>query len=160
MGSSDKIKIFLVDDDAMFIESLRHLLSEYRTDVRSFTNGEECIRYLDEEPQIVILDYTLNNTLNGVQVLNKIKHTSPDTEVIMLSGAGSHNVKRDTLKYGAYDFIEKGEGAAVIVTKEVKQLCDEIESSKTMKKENNRILKINAAIIILFILIFILTRIK
>ena len=160
MDSSDKIKIFLVDDDIMFVESLRHLLLEDRADIRSFTNGEECIKYLDEAPQIVVLDYSLNNTLNGIQVLNKIKHISPETEVIMLSGAGSHVVKNDTLKYGAYDFIEKGDGAALIVTTEVKQLCDEIEISRIADNENKRLININAVIIILFIIVFILTRIK
>src|ERR1700722_8050976 len=160
MDSSDKIKIFLVDDDIMFVESLRHLLLEDRADIRSFTNGEECIKYLDEAPQIVVLDYSLNNTLNGIQVLNKIKHISPETEVIMLSGAGSHVVKNDTLKYGAYDFIEKGDGAALIVTTEAQQLCDEIEISRIADNENKRLININAVIIILFIIVFILTRIK
>jgi len=160
MDTSDKIKIFLVDDDIMFVESLRHLLSNDKADIRSFTSGEDCIKYLDESPQIVVLDYSLNNTLNGVQVLNKIKHISPETEVIMLSGAGNHIVKNDTLKYGAYDFIEKGEGAALIVTTEVKQLCDEIETSRIADNENKKLITINAVIIILFIIVFVLTRIK
>jgi DNA-binding NtrC family response regulator len=160
MNNPAKIKIFLVDDDMMFVESLKHLLSEERADIRSFDNGEDCIKYLDELPEIIILDYSLNNTLNGIQVLNKIKHVSPETEVIMLSGVDNHAIMKDTLKYGAYDFIEKGESATFKLRKEVKQICDEIEAAQKSEKDNNRMLMVNVTIIILFIIIFILTRIK
>jgi DNA-binding NtrC family response regulator len=160
MDSSDKIKIFLVDDDSMFVESLTHMLREERVEVKSFSNGEECIRCLSETPEIIILDYAFNNALNGVQVLNRIKQLSPETEVIMLSGIDNKSIIKDTLHYGAYDFIEKGESAVYKIGKEVKQLCDEIESLKESEKENKKILGINAVIILLIITIFILTRIK
>jgi two-component system OmpR family response regulator len=160
MDSSGKIKIFLVDDDIMFVESLKHTLSERRTEVRAFSNGEDCIKCLDESPEIIILDYVLNNSLNGVQVLNKIKHLSPQTEVIMLSAVDNQSIIDDTNKYGAYDFIEKGESATWRIKNEVKQLCDEIESAKNAQKENHKILMVNAAIIFFIIILFILTRIK
>ncbi|MGP8215502.1 MAG: response regulator [Bacteroidia bacterium] len=159
METSDKIKIFLVDDDVMFTESLKHLLSEDRAEIKSFTTGEECIKYLDEEPEIIILDYSLNNEMNGVQVLNRIKHFCPDTKIIMLSGVDNENIINDTLKYGAYDFIAKGEKSVVTISKEVREICEDIESSKELDRQNNRLLAINLTIILLFIIIFILTRI-
>jgi DNA-binding NtrC family response regulator len=160
MDTSAKIKIFLVDDDVMFAESLRYSLSEERAEIRSFSTGEDCIKCLGEEPAIIVLDYSLNNTLNGVQVLNKIKQESPDTEVIMLSGVDNKSIMKDTMKYGAYDYIEKGESALYKIKKEVKQLCDEIESSNELEKENKKIMWINAAIIVLIVVVFILNRLK
>ncbi len=160
MHPLEKIKIFLVDDDEMFVNSLKHSLSGEKIEITSFTNGEECIRHMDEYPKIVVLDYALNESMNGVQVLNQIKHTSPDTNIIMLSGIDNKSIIKDTMKYGAYDFIEKDESAVHKLKKEIKALCDEIELEYESKKEDKKLLKINAGIIILIVLAFILTHIK
>lgn len=159
MDTSDKIKIFLVEDDVMFAEGLKHILSDKRSEIKYFTNGKECIKCLDEEPEIVILDYELNNELNGVQVLNRIRHFNPETKIIMLTGVEGESIKNDTLKYGAYDFIKKGEKSAFELGKEVKAICDEIESVKEIDKRDKRVIIINLVIILVFISIFILTRI-
>ena len=160
MNEDEKIKIFLVDDDLMFIESLKHALSEERAEITIFDNGEDCINHLNETPEIIILDYVFGNALNGVQVLNKIKHISPQTEVIMLSGIDNKSIMSDTAKYGAYDFIEKGESAIWKIKNKVKQLCDEIESANNAQKENHKIVIINAVVIFFVVVLFLLTRIK
>jgi two-component system OmpR family response regulator len=160
MNTSDKIKIFLVDDDEMFVECLRHSLSGKTKEIRSFSNGEDCIKNLSDEPQIIVLDYVLNNSINGVQILNQIKQVSPDTQVIMLSGVDNMDIKNDTIKYGAYDYIEKGESALFKVKKEIDDLCEEIESTNEANIENRRMLWINAGIIVLIVIIFFLTHIK
>ena len=160
MHPLEKIKIFLVDDDEMFVNSLKHSLSGKKIEITSFTNGEECIKHINEYPRIVVLDYALNESMNGVQVLNQIKHASPDTNIIMLSGIDNKNIINDTLKYGAYDFIEKDESAVYKLKKEIKGICDEIEFENESAKEDKSLLKINAGIIILIILAFILTHIK
>lgn len=160
MKSTDKIKIFLVDDDPIFTKMLEYSLLGTNAEVRVFTNGEDCIKSLNEDPQIVVLDYALNTKLNGVQVLNKIKHSSPDTEVIMLSGKNEKNLIKDTMKYGAYDFIEKGEDAIYAVKKEIGALCDKIEEMKERNSDYNRLFWINAAIIFVIAILFVLTHIK
>lgn len=67
---------------------------------------------------------------------------------------------KDTMKYGAYDFIEKGESAVFKVKKEINAMCDEVESNTEVEKEDNKILWINAGIILLLVIAFILTHIK
>jgi DNA-binding NtrC family response regulator len=160
MSPLDKIKIFLVDDDAIFTKALALSLSTGQADVRTFSSGEECLKSLNENPQIIVLDYSLNNCLNGIQILNRIKQSSPDTEVIMLSNTLDTVVQNDTLKYGAYDFIEKGENAIYRLKKDIKYLCDKLQTARESEKENNRLLWVNAAIILVIVLIFILTHIK
>lgn len=160
MSAPEKIKIFLVDDDIMFAESLKQTLKENRTDIKAFSSGEECLKCIDENPQIVILDYSFDDMMNGVQVLNRIKHASPETEVILLSGTNNYSIKDDSFKYGAYDFMEKNESSTFKLKNKVKLLCDEIESAQNSAKENNRLLLINAAIILACLLAFIITRLK
>ena len=160
MNDKEKIKIFLVDDDEMFVDSMKHSLLGKRREITTFSSGEDCIKSLMEQPQIVVLDYVLNDTLNGVQVLNQIKQASPETQVIILSGIENEDIMQDTLKYGAYDFIEKGESAIYKLKKEISAICDEIESENEIKKDDNRMLWINAWIFVLLTVAFILTHVK
>jgi two-component system OmpR family response regulator len=66
-------------------------------------------------PEIVILDYHLSahnkNAKNGVEILKKMKDNFPQVQVIVLSGQDKIDVAVDTMKYGAYDYVVKGESA-------------------------------------------------
>lgn len=108
--------IFIVDDEPIQNEMLNDFLSEkYLYTVKVFESGEEAIKNLYLAPEIVVLDYHLNGSnreaLNGVDVLKQIKEKSPETQVIMLSGQDKIEVAVDTMKYGAYDYVVKGESA-------------------------------------------------
>ena len=51
-------KIFIVDDDEMLTESLSDYLTRtVAHKVSIFPTGEDCLKHLDELPDIVILDY-------------------------------------------------------------------------------------------------------
>ena len=154
------IKIFLVDDDPMFINTLKSLLKDKRAVIKTFSNGEDCLDNIQESPQIIVLDYALNDSLNGVQVLNKIKQYSPDTRVIILSGNTKSAIKADTLKYGAYDYIEKSKEGMLHIKKEVKLLYDEIEEDKDIERERKELWWINGGIVLLVFLMYLINHLK
>lgn len=111
-----KRNIFLVDDEPIQNEMLKDYLSErFLYDIKVFDNGEEAIQNLNLNPEIVVLDYHLNShrpdAKNGVEILKMIKDKSPDTQVIILSGQDKIDVAVDSMKYGAYDYVVKGETA-------------------------------------------------
>lgn len=111
-----KTIIFLVDDEPIQNEMLKDYLAErFNYDIRTFESGESAIRELSAGPQIAVLDFHLNSHLpdaqNGVEVLKKIKELRPETQVIMLSGQDKLEVAIDSMKYGAYDYVIKGETA-------------------------------------------------
>ncbi|MBI2271150.1 MAG: hybrid sensor histidine kinase/response regulator [Bacteroidetes bacterium] len=129
-----EVKIFLVDDNKMFVNALKHSLtrgSNNITDIKTFFTGEECLQSIDYNPTIVILDYYLNSkfpdALDGLQILKSIKQSHPGTEVIMLSSQDSIRLAADTLKHGAYDYITKGEGSFIKIRNLVKHISDNIE---------------------------------
>lgn len=66
-------------------------------------------------PEIVVLDYHLSahipNAKNGLEILKTVKEQYPTVQVIMLSGQDKINVAVDSMKYGAYDYVIKGETA-------------------------------------------------
>lgn len=116
MALSDKRYVFLVDDEPIQNEMLKDFLSErYTYELKVFESGEEALANMHLHPEIVILDFHLNahleNAKNGVEVLKEIKEISPETQVIMLSGQDKIDVAVDTMKYGAFDYIVKGESA-------------------------------------------------
>lgn len=116
MALSDKRYIFLVDDEPIQNEMLKDFLSErYTYEIKVFESGEEALANMHLHPEIVVLDYHLNAHLNdaknGVDVLKEMKDKHPDTQVIMLSGQDKIDVAVDTMKFGAFDYIVKGESA-------------------------------------------------
>ena len=99
--------ILLADDE----EGIRKVLSIYLKDegYKVFTakDGEETLRvFRKEHPPIVLTDIKMP-VVDGLQVLEKIKQESPDTEVIMLTGHGDLELAIKSLKLDATDFITK-----------------------------------------------------
>ncbi len=108
--------IFIVDDDPMQSAMLQDYLSKYSTfDVHIFNSGEDCLKNISLDPQIVFLDYYFdkagNSAINGIDILKEIKAQKPSTEVVMISGQDRIEVAVNTMKYGAFDYIVKGESA-------------------------------------------------
>lgn len=108
--------IFLVDDEPIQNEMLKDYLAErFLYDIRIFENGEDALQNMHLEPEIMVLDYHLSGmepgAKNGVEILKEVKDKYPNTEVVMLSGQDKIEVAVDSIKYGAYDYVVKGETA-------------------------------------------------
>ena len=116
MAENNKSYIFLVDDEPIQNEMLKDYISDkFEFEIKTFDNGEEALANINLNPEIIVLDFHLNahlaNAKNGVEVLKDITAVSPSTHVIMLSGQDKLEVAVDSMKYGAYDYIIKGETA-------------------------------------------------
>lgn len=112
--------IFLVEDNEIYLKTLeQHVKAHVNsgTPVYTFMSGEDCLKNMNKNPKIVVLDYFLNSSfakaMNGLDVLRKIKSSNPDTTVLMLSSQDNIEVATDTMKYGAFDYIQKGENAFI-----------------------------------------------
>jgi two-component system OmpR family response regulator len=124
MKNDDKIRIFLVDDDAMFLKSLE-IEFLHHTDfiVETFATGELCIEHLSTSPDIIILDYHLNgidkNAMNGIETLDKIKASYPDMPVVMLSAQDKIDVAISCMHHRAFDYVVKSETAFMRLQKNI-----------------------------------------
>jgi len=90
MIAESRIKLFLVDDDAVFLKLMEiELLQNLEFDVETYSSGELCMASIAHNPDIIILDYNLDgmdkNAMNGIETLNKIKAYNRDIQVVMLS---------------------------------------------------------------------------
>jgi PAS domain S-box-containing protein len=100
-------KLLLVDDE----EGIRKVLGISLTDsgytVSAAENGEEALEiFRKENPPIVLTDIKMPG-MDGIELLKKIKHENPDTEVIMITGHGDMELAIKSLKYQAIDFVTK-----------------------------------------------------
>jgi two-component system, OmpR family, response regulator len=124
MRNDNKIKLFLVDDDAMFLKSLE-IEFHHHTDftVETFATGELCLENLSRNPDVIILDYHLNGVdetaMNGIETLDKIKAINPDIPVVMLSSQDKIDVAISCMHHKAFDYVVKSETAFVRLQKNI-----------------------------------------
>ena len=112
MKSPKNPLIFIVDDDPAFSTLAKNeLINLNYNNLKLFSSGEECLKELKAKPDVVLLDYALNNGMNGLDVLKKISEASPRATVIMLTAYDKLEIAVDSIKAGAYDYVIKSETA-------------------------------------------------
>ena len=138
MNKENKIKIFLVDDDALFLKSLEiEFLQHADFIIETYTTGELCIENLFRNPDVIILDYYLDgvdkNAMNGIETLDKIKDFNPDIPVIILSSQDKIDVAINCMHHKAFDYVMKSETAFMRLQK----IISDIFSYQKIEKELN-----------------------
>jgi two-component system, OmpR family, response regulator len=150
--------IFLVDDEPIQNEMLKDYIGErFPYKIKTYESGEEAIRDLNLDPAIAVLDFHLNshlpNAQNGVEVLKKIKEMKPETQVIMLSGQDKLEVAIDSMKYGAYDYVIKGETAF----SRMENILNNINELRSVKAANNTYRKIIAMLGLAIVIVLLIS---
>jgi two-component system, OmpR family, response regulator len=138
MKNENKIKLFLVDDDALFLKSLEiEFLQNADFDIETYATGELCVANLSHSPDVLILDYLLDgidkNAMNGLETLDKIKAYNPDIPVVMLSSQDKIDVAINCMHHRAFDYVVKSETAFMRLQK----IISTIFRYKKMEKELN-----------------------
>jgi len=138
MTDNNKIRLFLVDDDAVYLKLLEiDFLQHADFSIETFATGELCIENLSHQPDVIILDYLLNgiekSAMNGIETLDKIKLFNPDIPVVILSSQDKIEVAVDCMHHLAYDYVVKSETAFMRLQK----IITRIFSYKKIEKELN-----------------------
>ncbi len=136
--NKEKIKLFLVDDDAVFLKSLEIEFLQYSDFIiEAYATGELCIDNLSHNPDVIILDYLLDGiekkSMNGIEVLDKIIAFNPDIPVVILSCQDKIEVAVDCMHHKAYDYVVKSETAFMRLQK----IITNIFRYKKIEKELN-----------------------
>ena len=136
MTNENKIKLFLVDDDSLYLKSLEiEFMQHADFSIETFPTGELCVKNLSHNPDVIILDYLLNgidkNAMNGIETLDKIKSFNPDIPVVMLSSQDKIEVAVDCMHHRAFDYVVKSETAFMRLQK----IITAIFSYKKIEKE-------------------------
>ena len=128
-------KILIIDDEIDICEQLSGLLNDRGFSSNYCISSDEGIKEFKKNSySLVILDIWLNNSkFDGFQTLEEIKELNETVPVIMISGHGNIETAVNSIKKGAYDFIEKPLDGDLLIFKVSKAL----ENYDLKNKVNN-----------------------
>ena len=99
--------ILVVDDESTITDALQLLLSDHGYDVTVASTAKEAETSLARRWfDLVFLDLRLPDA-DGIELLEHIKHTAPDVEVVLMTAHGSLEITIEAIKRGAFYYVEK-----------------------------------------------------
>lgn len=107
MAEQTCIRVYVVDDDREFAESLTSILLANGFDAQSFPSGKtfvDAIRSLI--PGAIMLDVKMPS-MDGLEVLEELKARRLIWPVVMMTGHGDIPLAVRCIQHGAIEFIEK-----------------------------------------------------
>ena len=125
-------KILIVDDEIDICKQLVGVLADKGYSSDYVLTSEKAINLVKKEKiSLILLDIWLNNSkFDGFQALEKILQLNNSIPIIMISGHGNIETAVNSIKKGAYDFIEKPFDSELLIFKIRKAL----ENFKLKKK--------------------------
>jgi len=108
---NNKKLIYIVDDDPFINKLVVKRFTSEGYDLQAFESGEECLKAMSRNPDLIILDYLFygNNkqVMNGMEVFHRIKELNPKIPVIMLSGQEKGEIVLELARKGIDDYVIK-----------------------------------------------------
>lgn len=107
MAGLDLPMILVVDDEDIIRRSLERLLSTAGYKHLGAANGEDALRSLSEQEfGVILLDVRMPG-LSGLEVLERVSETYPETSVIMVTAMADTETAIGAMRGGAYDYVIK-----------------------------------------------------
>ncbi|MEQ8766595.1 MAG: sigma-54 dependent transcriptional regulator [Planctomycetota bacterium] len=133
MGGEPKIRILIVDDEAVQREMLAGLLQRSGFIAKTAADGQEGLEVLEQEDFDVALVDQKMPRLDGLQLLESVQRSRPFLPVILMTAFGSVSDAVSAMKLGAADYLTKPferEELMIVLGKVLRQrrLEDEVRS--------------------------------
>ena len=102
------VAVCLLDDDPSILKATRRLLDSAGWTVQAFTDPVEFLEHAAMHcPDLAVIDIFMPE-MNGLEVQTRLRHVSPSTRVIVLTGKDDPSVRRTAMNGGASAFFIKG----------------------------------------------------
>jgi NarL family two-component system response regulator LiaR len=114
---TEKIRVLVVDDHAMFREGMKLLLNRAaRIDVVAEASAPEQALALAavHQPHVILLDIDLEG-FDGLEIVESLQATAPGAGIIVLTGVRTPELQAQALRLGARGFIPKEQSAELAV---------------------------------------------
>lgn len=102
-----KGRVLIVDDEKVAVRNLEHVMKKEGYEVVATQSGGNALAHLEAQPFDVVLTDLRMEKVDGMQILRRCRETSPDTEVIVITGFATLESAVDAMKHGAYYYIAK-----------------------------------------------------
>ena len=100
-------KILIIDDQKPIRNALREILEFEKYDVDEASEGRMALKMIKSYPYDLIFCDIKMPQIDGIELLKKVTELKFLNPIIMISGHGDIETAVQTLKLGAYDYIEK-----------------------------------------------------
>jgi len=130
-----------VDDMAAIRTSLREILEEEKHDVEEAKDGEEALKKLQQEHFDVAFCDIKMPKLDGIELLERVKKEGISTPFIMISAHGTKETALESIKRGAYFFIQKPFESIETILIHLRNVLERNslkEENRTLKKKINK----------------------
>ncbi len=110
-----KFNILIFDDEILVCNSLKRILVNDNLNIITVSDLTSARDILKKEPiDLVLLDYNLGDT-DGLTVLKEVHKKYPGMLIVMLTAYATVDIAVSAMKYGAFDFLQKGEDSDYII---------------------------------------------
>jgi DNA-binding NtrC family response regulator len=131
---ASRIYLLLVDDDVEFRSSVARRFVRRGFKVHEASNAEEALAAAERrEFDVALVDMVMPG-ITGVELLEKMKASHPEVEVILLTGQGTIDSAVRAMKLGAYDYLTKPFPLA-----ELEPLVERAWERRQLRKENTQL---------------------
>lgn len=117
-------KVCLVEDNKMFLQTLKtSLVKEFGEDLEVFaySDSRSLIEKIQDLPNLLVMDYHLddNSDIEGIELVKYVRETSPDTQIIVLTGEDNVEKALECYNNGVTNYIKKDFTAIKRLMKEI-----------------------------------------
>ncbi len=133
-------KILVIDDERSIRNTLKDILEYEKYDVDLAEDGNKGIeKFRNAEYDIILCDIKMPG-IDGIEVLEKLTILNPDVPVVMISGHGNIDTAVESLKKGAYDYIEKplDLNRLLVTIRNATDKSNLVTETKILKKKVNK----------------------
>ncbi|RKY66975.1 MAG: sigma-54-dependent Fis family transcriptional regulator [Candidatus Latescibacterota bacterium] len=128
------MRVLLVEDDRVARVPLRDDIAEAGYDVDEAGSAEEALELLGKKGYDVVVTDLRMPGMDGIELLERIKAESPDTEVIVITAYGTVRTAVRAMKLGAYEYLTKP-----FDNEELLLLLERIRRMREVMEENVRL---------------------
>lgn len=145
--------IFVVEDSLVYKDLIvGYLKSKKFGNIKTFKNGEECLKVLNLKPDLIVLDYSFEG-LNGLELMKKVRTDHPEIDFIFLSAQNNVEIAVKIMRLGAADYIIKNEKAPHNLLRSIEHL---VTRTKDIKIKQGFKIGVIGFFIMLFIIIMVI----
>ncbi len=100
-------RILAVDDEAIVLDSFRKILVAAGYSIDTVENGLEALGLVQKHKYDFVFTDLKMPDMDGLDVVKGVKHYSPETDVVMITGYATIESAVDAMKFGAMDYVQK-----------------------------------------------------
>lgn len=103
-------RVVIADDEEIIRNGLKRLIQSYDLNlsvIGTAEDGEEALKIISEYlPEIILMDINMP-FMNGLEVIEKIRHLDPNSKIIIISGYGQFEYAQKALELGVFSYLLK-----------------------------------------------------